>query len=256
MFERTRAFGSTAYSSSGFRRFLDEITRYGLEAIGLYYGVYRAEVVGNEDPSSPGSPDPNGRLELNIPSVDGASRRTTRIAYPVFPMFGPGYGFKSIPPVGGYVWVIYERGRPDLPLWIGGWVGDGDFTSDIESTDVHAWVSPQGHRILLDDTDGGETITVKHKNGSTSIEMDSEGSISITNASGKKVNIGDGAVNANEAGVLGTTLKSLLEQIIDAINTITVPTPAGTSGTPVNAPQFIAIKSQLQTMLSQTIQVK
>ena len=62
----------------------------------------------------------------------------------------------------------------------------------------------------------------------------------------KKFNVGDGG----EQMVLGNTLVSLLEQLISAINSLTVLTPHGPSGTPVNAAQFSQIKSKLKTMLS------
>ena len=60
-------------------------------------------------------------------------------------------------------------------------------------------------------------------------------------------NVGDGA----EPMVLGNTLKGLLEDLISAITSITVPTPHGPSGTPINSAQFSAINSRLKTMLSQ-----
>ena len=51
--------------------------------------------------------------------------------------------------------------------------------------------------------------------------------------------------------VLGDTLKDLLSQLIGAINAITVPTPNGTSGTPLNSAQFNKIKAKLGDILSQ-----
>jgi len=63
----------------------------------------------------------------------------------------------------------------------------------------------------------------------------------------KKFNVGNG----NEHMVLGDTLKGLLEQLIGAINSLTVPTPHGPSGTPLNSAQFNSIKSQLSKILSQ-----
>ena len=62
-----------------------------------------------------------------------------------------------------------------------------------------------------------------------------------------KYNLGDGA----EPMVLGDTLKGLMEELIDAINAITVPTPYGPSGMPLNSVQFSAIKAKLGNMLSQ-----
>jgi len=253
---RRRAIGSTAYSATGFGRFLDDILNYGLEIIGLYYGSYRGEVVGNEDPDQAGQPDPFGRLKLVIPSVDGDSRLTERIAWPRTPVAGPGYGFKSLPPVGGYVWVEFERGRVDLPVWTGGWFAENDLPDDLKPTEAHGWFTPAGHQILMDEQTGQEFIRIKHKDGTTLIELDSQGNIFITNNTGKKVNVGNGADTANEPALLGTTLKGLLEQLIDALTALTVPTGVGPSGTPINAAQFQAVKAQLQRALSQTVNLK
>ena len=62
----------------------------------------------------------------------------------------------------------------------------------------------------------------------------------------EKFNVGEGS----EQMVLGNTLLSLLEQLLDAISSLTVVTPHGPSGTPLNAAQFTQIKGKLKTMLS------
>lgn len=62
----------------------------------------------------------------------------------------------------------------------------------------------------------------------------------------KKFNVGNG----DEQMVLGNTLVSLLEQLISAISSLTVLTPHGPSGTPINAAQFSQIKNKLTTILS------
>lgn len=62
-----------------------------------------------------------------------------------------------------------------------------------------------------------------------------------------KFNLGEG----KECMVLGNTLVDLLGQLIDAILSLTVITPHGPSGTPVNAATFSDIKSKLETILSE-----
>ena len=59
-----------------------------------------------------------------------------------------------------------------------------------------------------------------------------------------------GSQNATEPLILGDTLQGLLEDLIGAINALTVPTPVGPSGPPINAAQFSSIQSKLSTMLS------
>lgn len=63
----------------------------------------------------------------------------------------------------------------------------------------------------------------------------------------KKINHSEGS----EPMVLGNKLESLLEKLDDAIMKITVPTPLGPSGTPINTPEFQAIKQEIKTIKSQ-----
>lgn len=61
-----------------------------------------------------------------------------------------------------------------------------------------------------------------------------------------KFNVGKG----NEQMVLGNTLKGIMEELITAIQSITVPTPHGVSGTPINTAQFSSVKAKLDKFLS------
>lgn len=63
----------------------------------------------------------------------------------------------------------------------------------------------------------------------------------------EKFDIGEGS----EPLVLGETLKGIVEDIIGAITKITVPTPLGPSGIPINVAEFESIKAQLDTFLSE-----
>lgn len=255
---RPRAYGAPAYSSTGFARFFDDIVTYGLEIIGLYYGTYRAQVISRDDPDGEeGTPDPLGRLTVHVPAVDGESTLTTRVAYPIVPLAGSGYGFKSLPPVGGYVYVEFERGSLELPMWKGGWWGDDDLPSDLQPADAHGWFTPGGHQILLDEQSGSEVIRIKHQDGTTRLELDSNGNIYVVNKTNSKLYLGNGADTANQRAVLGDTLKTILENMNDAITRITVTIPgAGTSGVPLNAAEFQTIKGRLETALSQVINLK
>jgi len=66
------------------------------------------------------------------------------------------------------------------------------------------------------------------------------------NIKSKKINFGEGKSQV----VLGNELIKLLEDLCSACSSITVPTPAGPSGIPVNAAQFTVIKGQLKSTLS------
>lgn len=237
--------GAPAYSATGFARFMDRLMMHGLEAFRLYYGEYRAIVLDNVDDQH------QGRIRVRVPSV-GDTPEVSRIAFPKVPLAGTGYGFKSIPKVDSIVWVTFENGKLDMPVWEGGiWVRDG-IPEALRDPDTHGWFTPAGHKILLDEKSGQETVTVEHKNGAK-LSIDKDGNVFVSNVSGKIVNVG---LDASEAAVLGDTLKGLLDELFDAIATLTVGTGTGPSTIPINVAQFQAIKARLQTFLSRTVKVK
>ncbi|MBW2168977.1 MAG: hypothetical protein JRG69_06920, partial [Deltaproteobacteria bacterium] len=240
MFSRPAAPRRTAPRSvdlmgTGFRYFFDRILLYGLEYFHLYYGIYRARVVSNEDPNTDGMPDPFGRLTVYVPAI-GDAETVKRVAWPVSSAAGNGFGFKNIPPNGSNVYVAFEMGRADAVLWLGGWWPDGAIPAELNKTETHWWITPGGHQIILDEQEGGQVIKIQHMDGSTRLEMDNDGNVFIVNKSGSKIHVGDGAENQQplQPGVLGEKLKGLMEDLIDAIKAMTVPTPVGPSETAIN----------------------
>lgn len=59
-----------------------------------------------------------------------------------------------------------------------------------------------------------------------------------------------------EPVVLGNQLKDLLNEVLDKITALTVPTAVGPSGPPVNVADFVAIKSKLNNFLSQKVETE
>jgi hypothetical protein len=52
-------------------------------------------------------------------------------AMPSAPYAGPGLGFFAIPPKGANVWVEFEGGNTDFPIWSGCFWALGDLTPDV-----------------------------------------------------------------------------------------------------------------------------
>lgn len=80
-----------------------------------FWGMYRATVVNNVDPEL------RGRLLLSIPDVLGPVPSTW--AEPCTPLSGPtgpAMGVYMVPPIGAGVWVEFEQGDPNFPIWVGG----------------------------------------------------------------------------------------------------------------------------------------
>jgi uncharacterized protein involved in type VI secretion and phage assembly len=81
-----------------------------------YYGVYRGTVVNNVDPLQ------IGRIIAIVPDVSGVIPTTW--AMPCVPIAGKQMGTFLVPQIGSGVFVQFEAGDPDRPVWLGGWWGD------------------------------------------------------------------------------------------------------------------------------------
>lgn len=82
------------------------------------YGKHRGLVANNLDPLG------QARLQVEVPSVLGTGRLSW--ALPCVPYAGPGVGLFLIPPVGAKVWVEFEDGELDRPIWAGCFWDVGD----------------------------------------------------------------------------------------------------------------------------------
>jgi hypothetical protein len=80
-----------------------------------YYGKYRGLVVENIDPEQ------IGRVLLQVPDVLGETPSSW--AMPCVPVAGIQSGIFAVPPIGSQVWVEFEQGNPDYPIWVGGFWG-------------------------------------------------------------------------------------------------------------------------------------
>lgn len=79
-----------------------------------YFGKYRGTVLNNIDPEM------RGRLTLMVPDVSGLIPTTwAEACVPLAGPTGPPMGMYVLPPIGAGVWVEYENGDPDHPIWVG-----------------------------------------------------------------------------------------------------------------------------------------
>jgi len=81
-----------------------------------YYGIYRGTVVNNVDPLQ------TGRIMAIVPDVSGIVPTTW--AMPCVPLAGKQMGVFMVPQIGSGVFMQFEAGDPDRPVWIGGWWGN------------------------------------------------------------------------------------------------------------------------------------
>jgi len=82
-----------------------------VQYIGKYYGKFRGMVLANVDPMQ------MGRLLVQVPDVTGLA--TSSWAMPCVPLAGIQNGMVALPIIGSGVWVEFEQGDPDQPIWVG-----------------------------------------------------------------------------------------------------------------------------------------
>lgn len=88
-----------------------------LECKKRYYGKYRGMVVNNVDPKG------QGRLLVTVPQISPLPLAAW--AMMCTPVGGPQHGMFSVPPPLSGVWVEFEQGEIDYPIWTGCLLGSG-----------------------------------------------------------------------------------------------------------------------------------
>ncbi len=159
-----------------------------------YYGKYRGQVANNVDPMQ------LGRVQVSVPAVLGDGRLSW--AMPCVPFAGSQVGFFAIPPVGANVWVEFEGGDPDYPIWGGCFWGTGEVPASPAVAQVKM-IKTDSITLTLSDLPGagGVTLEVNPPAVSTPLKLvfDSSG-IELSNGSAKvkltpaSVSINDGAL--------------------------------------------------------------
>jgi uncharacterized protein involved in type VI secretion and phage assembly len=135
-----------------------------------YFGKYRGTVVNNIDPLQ------TGRIMAQVSDVTGPGPSSW--AMPSFPVAGIQMGAWMIPPIGAGVWVEYEQGDPDHPIWTGCWFGSA---AEVPAT---ALAAPPGVPHLVLQTTLQNSLIISDVPGPT-------GGIIIKSTTGALISVND-----------------------------------------------------------------
>jgi uncharacterized protein involved in type VI secretion and phage assembly len=161
-----------------------------------FFGKFRGVVTDNLDPLM------IGRVRARVPDIMGD--RPSGWALPCAPFGGDGMGFFAVPKVGAGVWIEFEHGDPDYPIWVGCWWGNASempptlLTPPPPSKKVMLRTEA-GHSIVIDDTPGVGGITLETATGqklaltATGVEIDDGMGATIT-LQGPQVSLNNGAL--------------------------------------------------------------
>lgn len=149
-----------------------------------FYGKYRGLVVDNEDPEG------LGRLKVKVPGVLG-SEMVSGWAFPCLPYGGAAnQGMLFVPEVEAGVWIEFEEGDLEYPIWVGTFWSkpggeselpkpngaDGAEQSAVQDPPTRKIIKTvKGHTIQFEDKDGEEMVTILEAQNGNLITLDANG---------------------------------------------------------------------------------
>jgi hypothetical protein len=130
-----------------------------------HYGKYRGKVVNNIDPLM------LGRI---IPLVPQISEMPLSWATPCVPYAGRQVGLFALPPIGANVWIEFEGGDPNKPIWTGCFWGKGEVPAQpaVPTTKV---LKTELITLSFNDLTAELKLEVKTPTGLQTVVMDPSG---------------------------------------------------------------------------------
>ena len=180
-----------------------------------FFGKYRGFVVDNADPEK------LGRLKLRVPSVLGVEV-VTGWALPCVPYGGAAdQGFFFVPEVEAGVWVEFEEGDLEFPVWVGTfWSKPGGESelpkpNDADGAEQGSVQDPpsrkiiktrKGHTLQFEDADGEEMVTLFEATNRHVVTLNKDG-IEITDgANGHKVELTSSGIKITDGANSGNAI--------------------------------------------------
>ena len=158
-----------------------------------FYGKYRGTVTNNEDPQN------LGRIRAQVPDVLG--QQETGWAMPCAPFGGSQTGLFVLPEKNAGVWIEFEGGDTEYPIWSGCWWGSqAEMPALLQNPPQTAYqkvilITTGGHQLILDDTSqGGLTLQTS---GGAKIVMNDSG-IEIDNGQGASIKMEGSTISLND----------------------------------------------------------
>jgi uncharacterized protein involved in type VI secretion and phage assembly len=161
-----------------------------------YYGKYRGTVVQNVDLEQ------RGRIQAIVPDVSNVV--PTSWALPCVPLAGKLMGTYLVPQIGAGVWIEYEQGDPDYPIWTGGFWGVGEvpplaLTGNPASPSILLQTGLQ-NSITLSDVPG-PTGGIMLKSSTGAMILVNDIGITISNGKGATIVLSGPSVNINNGAL-------------------------------------------------------
>jgi phage baseplate assembly protein gpV len=160
-----------------------------------YYGKYRGIVTDVDADQC--------RVRARLDNLlDG---EVTGWALPASPFAGDGHGMVLLPAIGSGVWIEFEAGNLDLPIWSGGWWASGQPPGP--QAKVRTIVSETGNQVILDDNN--DEVRIEH-HGINAPKITISSSEVVITVGACTLSIGSEAISLNngliKVGIAGVSL--------------------------------------------------
>jgi len=164
--------------------------------MGSFFGKHREIVANNIDPEK------RGRLMINIPDVLSEGPLWAEACVPLAGPTGQRMGVYMVPPIGAEVWVEFEGGDPDYPIWVGcRWGSPSNIpTSALEGLPMSPNIVIQSlkqHKIVISDLPGPTGGIILKSDGGATIKINDLG-ITIDNGKGATIELIGQSVDINK----------------------------------------------------------
>jgi uncharacterized protein involved in type VI secretion and phage assembly len=131
----------------------------------MFYGKFRGKVADNHDPLM------LGRI---IPLVPAISELPLSWALPNAPFAGPDVGFFALPPIGANVWIEFEGGDANYPVWTGCFWGEGQVPAQ-PALPTALMLKTQRVALSIDDLTAELRLEARTPTGLQMVVLNSEG---------------------------------------------------------------------------------
>jgi uncharacterized protein involved in type VI secretion and phage assembly len=156
------------------------------------WGLYRGTVENNIDPLQ------LGRVQVSVAGVD---KTISTWAMPCVPVAGSSSGAYAVPTIGASVWIVYEGGDTNYPVWLGGfWLQASDrpplAQQLVPALDGLVLQTRLGNGLLISDAPGpAGGIVLKIASGAQILINDV--GITISNGKGAQIMLTANSVQLN-----------------------------------------------------------
>ena len=146
-----------------------------------HIGKFRGTVINNIDPLQ------MGRLMVQVP--DASNLLPSTWAMPCLPFAGTQSGFFAVPAIGSGVWIEFEQGNADYPIWT------GCFWGSAAEVPALALAGPPGLQQIVIQTVTQNTLMISDAPGPTGgiLLKSTTGALISINETGITISNGQGA---------------------------------------------------------------